>query len=327
MSLLVSLLIVNALHGPLSRPTHLAPPADSIGQEMRGGQRLVRYRVTQGENLFRLTKKYKVSTEQLLSYNPQLKNGLGIGQIVLIPRPGQGATRAASPAASTLAASSTTAAGSTSPARYTVGRGETLFSIARRFNLSPAGLIELNHLPSSGNVRAGQELLLRAAEAGTPAAIVPVRATPALPVTTPAAASRLDPDKEAEVATVTPAAPTPAPAPAPEKEKVATREREETPRNPTRASELAGRRTEPGVAAVIDNSGTDKYLALHKTAPVGTIMEVKNMLNGQTVYVRVIGQLPDTGENDNILVRLSPRAVAKLGTTDARFRVETSYVP
>jgi len=323
MSLLVSLLIVNVLHGPLPRPAHPAPPADSIGQEMRGGQRLVRYRVTQGETLFRLSRTYKVSTEQLLAYNPQLKNGLGIGQVVLIPRPSLGAARAATTAAGTPAAAATGAA----PARYTVGRGETLFSIARRFGLSPAGLIELNHLPTTGSVRAGQELLLRAAEAGTPAAIVPVRATPPMPATpTPTAPLRLDPNKEAEVATVTPA-PAAAPVPAPEKEKVATRERDEAPRTPTRASELAGRRVEPGVAAVIDNSGTDKYLALHKTAPVGTIMEVKNMLNGQTVYVRVIGQLPDTGENDNILVRLSPRAVAKLGTTDARFRVETSYVP
>ena len=85
--------------------------------------------------------------------------------------------------------------------------------------------------------------------------------------------------------------------------------------------------SESGLAAVIDNNGTDKYLALHKTAPVGTIMQVKNAMNGQSVYVRVIGKLPDTGENNNILVRLSPRAVQKLGTSDQRFRVETSYVP
>jgi hypothetical protein len=45
------------------------------------------------------------------------------------------------------------------------------------------------------------------------------------------------------------------------------------------------------------------------------------------VYVRVIGELPDTGDNSNMLVRLSPRAVQKLGTNDAKFRVETSYVP
>ncbi|MEJ7665828.1 MAG: hypothetical protein WKG07_43075 [Hymenobacter sp.] len=56
-------------------------------------------------------------------------------------------------------------------------------------------------------------------------------------------------------------------------------------------------------------------------------MQVKNQMNGQSVYVRVIGALPDTGENENILVRLSPRAVQKLGTSDGKFRVETSYVP
>ena len=106
-------------------------------------------------------------------------------------------------------------------------------------------------------------------------------------------------------------------------------ERDEAPetKTPTRASELVQRKTDLGIAAPISNSGTDKYLALHKTAPVGTIMQVKNQMNGQSVYVRVIGALPDTGENENVLVRLSPRAMQKLGTSDAKFRVETSYVP
>jgi hypothetical protein len=98
-------------------------------------------------------------------------------------------------------------------------------------------------------------------------------------------------------------------------------------RTPERASEIVRRVTESGLATKIEGSGTDKYLALHKTAAVGTIMQVRNIMNGQSVYVRVIGQLPDTGENNNILVRLSPRAVQRLSTPDSRFRVETSYVP
>jgi rare lipoprotein A (peptidoglycan hydrolase) len=101
----------------------------------------------------------------------------------------------------------------------------------------------------------------------------------------------------------------------------------EEDRSPTRASEVVTRVTESGMGAPIDKSATDKYLALHKTAPVGTIMQVKNAGNGQSVYVRVIGKLPDTGENNSILVRLSPRAMQKLGTADSKFRVETSYVP
>jgi rare lipoprotein A (peptidoglycan hydrolase) len=84
---------------------------------------------------------------------------------------------------------------------------------------------------------------------------------------------------------------------------------------------------ENGLAATIEGAVTDKYLALHKTAPVGTIMQVRNSMNNQSVYVRVIGQLPDTGENSNILVRLSPRAVQRLSMPNSRFRVETSYVP
>ena len=98
-------------------------------------------------------------------------------------------------------------------------------------------------------------------------------------------------------------------------------------RAPSHASELLGRVVETGLGASIDQSVTDKYLALHKTAPVGTIMQVKNAMNGLSVYVRVIGKLPETGENNNILVRLSPRAVQKLGTADSRFRVETNYIP
>jgi murein DD-endopeptidase MepM/ murein hydrolase activator NlpD len=196
------------------------------------------------------------------------------------------------------------------PDRYTVAKGETLFGIARRFNLAPADLILYNHLPAGGSVRVGQELLLRAAEGGAPA----TAASPA-PAAPEPVAPKLNPAAPAQVATVTPATP------------AERREEAAESKGPTHASELVSRKTDVGIATAIANNGTDKYLALHKTAPVGTIMQVKNQMNGQSVYVRVIGQLPDTGENENILVRLSPRAVQKLGTADAKFRVETSYVP
>ncbi len=308
MSLLASLLILNALHGPLAAPA-TAVPADSVGQEFRGGQRFVRHRVAQGETLFALARRYHVSVDVITGANPQLKNGLAIGEVVLVPRPG--GARAAAPAtasAPTKMPATTPAASGSAPARYTVAKGETLFGIARRFSLSPAELIQLNHLPDGGAVRVGQELLLRAA--GSEA--TPVAAAPARPSETPAPTPRVNPNAPAQIATITTAKEADAPP---------------VERAPTRASEVVTRVTESGIAATIAGSGTDKYLALHKTAPVGTIMQVRNQMNGQSVYVRVIGELPDTGENANMLVRLSPRAVQKLGTNDAKFRVETSYVP
>jgi len=310
MSLLASILILNTLHGPLAAPV-TAAPADSIGQEFRGGQRFVRHRVAQGETLFALARRYHVSVDLITGANPQLKNGLAIGEVVLVPRPGGGRPAAApatasAPAKAPAAAPATPVAGS-APARYTVAKGETLFGIARRFSLSPAELIQLNHLPDGGSVRVGQELLLR--EAGSTA---PVAAAPARPSEVPAPTPRVNPNAPAQIATIT-TAKEPDAAPA--------------ERAPTRASEVVTRVTESGIAATIAGSGTDKYLALHKTAPVGTIMQVRNQMNGQSVYVRVIGELPDTGDNANMLVRLSPRAVQKLGTNDSKFRVETSYVP
>lgn len=311
MTVILSLLTLLALGGPgPGKPGHAkSTPADSIGQEMRGGQRFVKHRVAAGETLTALTRRYHVTLAELNAANPQIKNGLGVGQIVYVPRPAAGrATAAAAPDKSPSAAAPVAV-----PARYTVVKGETLFGIARKFQLTPDELIKLNKLPAGGTVRVGQQLILtgtaETAAAPVPAKTAPVRpaeveAVPATPAKAPA------PDKPAQVATVTP-----------------DREEDKEDRTPSRASEVLARVVESGLGAPIEKSITDKYLALHKTAPVGTIMQVKNAMNGLSVYVRVIGKLPDTGENNNVLVRLSPRAVQKLGTADSRFRVETNYIP
>ncbi|MDO7851542.1 LysM peptidoglycan-binding domain-containing protein [Hymenobacter convexus] len=315
MTVILSLFTVLALGGPGKGTAAKGTPTDSIGVEMRGGQRFVKHRVGAGETLTALTRRYHVTLAQLTEANPQIKNGLGIGQIVYVPRPAAGK-------AAPVAAKATAATG-VLPARHTVAKGETLFGIARKYQLTPDELIRLNKLPAGGTVRVGQQLVLSGSSAAEPTA-APVRPAEveAVPATTVAKTPPPAPDKPAQIATVTPAPPA-------EKEKEDKKEEreEKADRTPTRAGELLSRVVESGLGAPIENNVTDKYLALHKTAPVGTIMQVKNSGNGLSVYVRVIGKLPDTGENNNILVRLSPRAVQKLGTADARFRVETNYIP
>ncbi|MDO7874294.1 LysM peptidoglycan-binding domain-containing protein [Hymenobacter sp. ASUV-10] len=316
MTVFASLLTLLALSGPapMSARSAVAPP-DSVGQEMRGSQRFLKHRVAAGETLFGLARRYKVTVDQLTAANPQLKNGLAVGQVVAVPRPAAGKAPAAPAAKTPTTAAKTTAP--TASGTHTVVKGETLFSIARRYNMSPAELAKLNSLSTDAGVRLGQKLVVSGDDAGdntpTPAVTYQPKATPEPKAPAP------DPAKPAQIATVTPATPA---------EKAAEKEAEkEEDRSPTRASEVVTRVTENGMGAPIDKSVTDKYLALHKTAPVGTIMQVKNAGNGQSVYVRVIGKLPDTGENNSILVRLSPRAMQKLGTADSKFRVETSYVP
>ena len=84
---------------------------------------------------------------------------------------------------------------------------------------------------------------------------------------------------------------------------------------------------EEGFAASIDESTeSDKYLALHKSAKNGTIIFVKNQMNGNVVIVRVIGKLPNTGNNNKISIRLSSIAFDKLDAIDSIIPVELTYV-
>lgn len=85
--------------------------------------------------------------------------------------------------------------------------------------------------------------------------------------------------------------------------------------------------TESGIAEVIKSTtNSDKHLALHRTAAVGTLVKVRNEATGASVLVKVIGQLPETGENHGVLIRVSPAAFRKLQPKDARLRAEVSYV-
>jgi LysM repeat protein len=89
---------------------------------------------------------------------------------------------------------------------------------------------------------------------------------------------------------------------------------------------MGERVVESGLAQVI-NTGrkSNKHLALHRTAPVGSLMKITNEATGDKVIVKVIGPLPLTGENENILVRISPTAYNKLKPHDSSLRAEVVY--
>lgn len=83
---------------------------------------------------------------------------------------------------------------------------------------------------------------------------------------------------------------------------------------------------EEGIAELIEGGEeTTKFLALHRTAPTGTVIKIRNTMNDLTVYVRVIGKLPDTGDNDKIIIKINQRTYDQLKALDNRFLVELSY--
>ncbi|RYF96324.1 MAG: hypothetical protein EOO00_03010 [Chitinophagaceae bacterium] len=69
------------------------------------------------------------------------------------------------------------------------------------------------------------------------------------------------------------------------------------------------------------------YLAFHNTAKRGTILKVTNLGTNKTVYARVIGPVPKTGQYYNALVGISNDAVVDLDVRDEKAWCEISFAP
>lgn len=308
---------------------------DSVGVERKNGKLFVQHKVEPKETLYALSRKYSIPVAQIVEANPKVESTIKIGEIVLIPRKYSSSSTAV--VAST--AKTTPAAPAASNRTYTVNNAgnklhtvepkQTLYSISRQHNVTVEDIKRWNNLKDN-SISVGAELIVGKGMA----------APTKKPVYTPEPDDEMTKSKPVETATATnagnttaatsgPAASTTATTPAAKTEPVAANERvEEEENEKENAATGVKKMFESGMAEMIDpKADTNKYLALHKTAPVGTIMQVKNAMNGQVVYVRVIGRLPETGANDKVIVRISKKAYQKLGAVDQRFRVEISYMP
>ncbi|MBC5992387.1 septal ring lytic transglycosylase RlpA family protein [Pontibacter cellulosilyticus] len=300
---------------------------DSVGVERKNGKLFVQHKVEPKETLYALSRKYSVPIAQIVEANPSVQSAIKIGEIVLIPR--KYSTASTAVVAST--AKTTPAAPAASNRTYTVNNSgnklhtvepkQTLYSISRQHNVTVEDIKRWNNLKDN-SISVGTELIVGKGIA------TPTKK----PVYTPEPDDEMTKTKPAETAaasttSTTPAATTTATPASTPAAPAAANERVEEAETENTASGVK-KMIESGMAEMIDpKADTNKYLALHKTAPVGTIMQVKNAMNGQVVYVRVIGKLPETGANDKVIVRLSKKAYQKLGAVDQKFRVEVSYMP
>ncbi len=84
---------------------------------------------------------------------------------------------------------------------------------------------------------------------------------------------------------------------------------------------------ETGTATWIneEESYSDKYYALHRTARIGTVIRVMNLENSRKIYVKITGKLPDDAEHDGVLIKLSKASAEKLGITERSARVNLLY--
>ncbi len=293
------------------------------------------HRVANGEGLYLIARKYNVSAGNLRKWNHLSSDELQIGQSLIVST----SNAASNPvsAARTIEKTPVTSGSKT----HTVANGEGLYSIARKYKVSAKNLREWNSLRSD-NIAIGQELVVAM---DTPEEIQESSSAIAKAETKPA-----EPIKPAPAEKITEK---PLPVPVANETKAASVESSATAMvSPTltKSADSIGNKEEERAAEkpaplVVNNSGyvktvesgmaealtegasSDLFLALHRSAPVGTIMQIRNEMNDQSVFVKVIGKLPDTGDNEKVIVKVSKRAYERLAAVDRRFRVQVSYMP
>lgn len=126
--------------------------------------------VSQGETIETISRRYGVPAIAIAEANG-MTTGTPIypGQRLVIPKYSySGGRPAPAPAAPQLAAAPVTTGSVRQPARplaaqgqvHTVGPGETMFSIGRRYNVSPVALAQANRLPPHHKLRMGEQLTI-----------------------------------------------------------------------------------------------------------------------------------------------------------------------
>ncbi len=277
---------------------------DSLGIEEIDGKVFVVHKVQSKQTLYSLARRYKTSVTEINNANPALASGLQVGQTLKIPFGGELPTQ--QPRTTTIIESIS----------HKVAEGETLFAISRKYGVSVTQIKEWNNL-SSNSLSLGQELkieqeveqeLLEGEGVENRVFDVGIDKKPDIRVVMDENEGR-----EEQVSEIVTKADT--------SEQV-TEEEEPVDYGGT---SFGPKKTE-GLAEVIDEANpSDKYFALHKTAKKGTVIKVRNLMNDLTVYVRVIGKLPETEENENLLIKLNQKAYSQLKAVDKRFRVELNY--
>ncbi|MFO7542589.1 MAG: LysM peptidoglycan-binding domain-containing protein [Thiobacillus sp.] len=120
------------------------------------------HQVARGDTLFSVARRYGLTMAQLSQANPQLDDGLKVGQTLSLPlhqlapghKPGVIQHVAFKSAISKPATQQ--------PSRYTVKRGDTLHAIAQRLDVSLADLKAWNPaFKKSSRIRAGQKIVLK----------------------------------------------------------------------------------------------------------------------------------------------------------------------
>ena len=133
------------LHFPVNEDTSTPSQTINVNRDTHN----VNHIVEQGETLYGLAKRYGVTVDDLIAANPEAEKGLKIGQKVVIPTPSVTTVDANQQVRNAFGNNTSTISQvavptGSEPVYHTLQNGESIYSIAKQYNVTIEGIITAN---------------------------------------------------------------------------------------------------------------------------------------------------------------------------------------
>ncbi len=264
----------------------LSVPPDSIGTEIINNEIFIIHRIEAKDTYYALGRRYGAQVNRILAENN--KKNLKPGDTVKIPTGRRPEPVIVPQEPKKKKQEQQEQSQASVLTEYKVGQKETLYAISKRFNTTVYQIKTMNNL-SSDSLKEGQVLKIPDSDYRAPEPEIPV--VPII-IDTPSVAEQNTKDLGFET------------------NRYGIREKKEK-----------------GIGIWMENLETDgkSNLALHKTAPVGTILKITNPMTRNVTYAKVVGKFKETQETHDAIVVLSKSAASYIGALDRRFLIEIAY--
>ncbi|SOD13278.1 LysM peptidoglycan-binding domain-containing protein [Pedobacter xixiisoli] len=245
-----------------------------------------------------IAKQYGVTVEELKELNGLSSNNLSIGQTLKIPvkgeQPADNVVTTPIPSkpveTKTIPVAKPSVSKTDPSFEHVVATGETIYSIAQKYQLTTYQLKNFNNL-ASNDLTVGQKLIIKGEK---PTAVTPTVAT--------------NNDDEPS-------------------------ESPETLKNPNlkRPAAVYGlnKIEEKGTGVWISDPDLDpnKMLILHRTAPVGTIIQITNPMTNRSTFAKVVGKFTENETTKDVIIVMTKAVADAVGALDKRFFCNLIYGP
>jgi LysM repeat protein len=262
---------------------------DSINVEELNGFKNIVHKVEVKESYYSIARKYNVNPQSIIQFNSN--RSLQIGTIIRVP------TERPFKELKTDKAQATSGS-KVAVLDYKVGPREYLGMIARKFNTTVDDLKALNNL-SSINLAIGQ--IIKVPYGSAP--IEQLAPAPLSPTDTPLISSvnqpnQIDSSKNAS-------------------------DRLKLP--PARYGLREVNERGAAVWIAYENLDGTKMLALHQTAPIGTVVKITNPMTGKSTFAKIVGKFTENESTKDVIIVITKAAAELIGVMDKRFQATLVY--